>query len=417
MKYLSRVEGMKVYRLPDMSERVHIPMTGSSNIPGIGSHDQITLNHDLLFSPWMSAYPEMVRLVCQAKLKPLVLDLDDDIFTIANDSPNWKSWHQNDGKKSSVVEITQDAVDEGKYKREVSMGHTIVERAGRWFLVGPGINPIENVCEEIRAAALVTVSTERLKEVYGRFNPNIAVVPNGVDFEIWPANNVKNDGFIRLGLFGSNTHYRDWKEIAETLARILKEFPKVKLCFNSWYAVKEAYKQGARMDEMPLTPQFPDFFEELGLIEHPQVEIYGGTEINDWPKALANVGCDIGLAPLTNSAFNRGKSNLKYLEFSALRVPGVYEKLDPYQADVKHGENGFLASHPADWYSCIKRLIEDASLRKTMGNRAWSDVKARYDQKDISVRIAELYRPLKANGTEETTAERAKRMGLTLARA
>ncbi len=416
MKYLARIEGMIVKRLPDKSDRVHIPWDGESNIPGIGSHDSITAQNDVIFSPFMAGYKDMIRLVCQSSLKPVVIDIDDDILNIDPSNPNYKAWHVNDGKKPMMAEISEAEKDSRDLKDKVrNMDVAITEKDGKWFVVGNEPNYVHNVIDELRNAALVTVSTEHLKELYSKWNDNIMVLPNGVDFEIWPDNNRKDDGLIRLGLFGSNTHFKDWGEIAETLKRILGEFPNVRLCYNSWFVVKQKTRQGEAMEDMEKTPQFPDFFDKLGLIEHPQVEIYEGVEIQKWPKALANVGIDIGLAPLANLTFNKAKSNLKYLEFSALRIPSVYEKMEPYQDDVKHGENGFLASHPKDWYSCIKRLIEDKELRVRMGNRARLDVEKRYDEKDIAQKLANILPELKSsNNRELSLAARAKQSGLIL---
>ena len=143
------------------------------------------------------------------------------------------------------------------------------------------------------------------------------------------------------------------------------------------------------MDEIDKAPQFPDFFEKKGFLDHPQVEIIQPCEIQDYPKWLAETGIDIGLAPLKRSAFNEGKSNIKYLEFSALKIPGVYADIITYNDDVQHGHNGFLAGNPDEWYSCITRLIKDADLRRVIANRAHLDVKERYDQAKISAKLAD----------------------------
>lgn len=386
-KFLGQMDGFSVKRLPDHADRVHIPVSGECNVPGIGSHEEITAKNDVLVSQMQGAYEHSARMVCQAKMKPLILDLDDDILSLDRSNPNYQTWHRFDGKPELIMDIPYGEENSETWKENAKKwGAVIIQRGDKWFLVGHSMNFVKNVIEEIKAAALVTVSTKRLAEVYSRFNENVLVVPNSIDFDWWPANNRKNDGFIRLGLFGSNTHFKDWQEIGEVLVKILAEFPNVKLCYNSWFKITEA-KQGGTLAEQKKTPQFPDYFDKLGLIEHPQVEIYEGVDIQLWSKALSNVGIDIGLAPLASTTFNRAKSNLKYLEFSALKIPGVYEKLDPYQDDVKHGVNGLLASHPADWYSCIKRLIEDESMRRLMGNRAYADVKERYDQKNISAKL------------------------------
>ncbi len=86
-------------------------------------------------------------------------------------------------------------------------------------------------------------------------------------------------------------------------------------------------------------------------------------------------------------AFNKAKSNIKYLEFSALHIPGIYADLEPYNKDVVRGSNGFLATTYDQWIGCLRKLITDPVLRAEMGDKAFFDVKMRYDQANISKRL------------------------------
>ncbi len=79
---------------------------------------------------------------------------------------------------------------------------------------------------------------------------------------------------------------------------------------------------------------------------------------------------DIFLAPLEDSLFNRCKSGLKFLEYSALGIPGVYSRLEPYAELVIHGENGFLAADLSEWGEFLRRLILDPELRLGIGKAA-----------------------------------------------
>jgi glycosyltransferase involved in cell wall biosynthesis len=243
----------------------------------------------------------------------------------------------------------------------------------------------------VKAASGLTVSTETLKKEFEGYNSNICVVPNSIDFELWQKSEKKSDGIIRLGLFGSNTHYDDWKIIAELLKSILDEFPEVHLCFNSWFSAE--FEQGAMFNELGgRKPQFPDYFHDLGLIERSsQVEIYEPCQIQDWPRWMSEKGIDIGLAPLKESRFNDCKSNLRYLEFGALRVAGIYSDVPAFNQDIKEGENGFLAKNYDEWGKKLRRLIQDESLRRVMGNKAWQDVKNRYDQAVTVKRLADFF--------------------------
>ena len=83
---------------------------------------------------------------------------------------------------------------------------------------------------------------------------------------------------------------------------------------------------------------------------------------------------DIFIAPLQDNEFNHCKSSLKYLEYSALGVPGVYSQLPPYEFVVEHGVNGFLAESEADWVKYLTQLIEEPGLRTEIGTAAQNTI-------------------------------------------
>ena len=69
---------------------------------------------------------------------------------------------------------------------------------------------------------------------------------------------------------------------------------------------------------------------------------------------------DIGLAPLTQGIHEDCKSDLKYLEYGALGIPGIYSRHLVYSS-VKDGETGLLADGE-EWTDAILRLAHDADL-------------------------------------------------------
>jgi hypothetical protein len=80
----------------------------------------------------------------------------------------------------------------------------------------------------------------------------------------------------------------------------------------------------------------------------------------DWPRELARLG--VGLAPLSNSRFNRAKSRLKLLEMAALGVPCVVSPRSDYVRLHELGV-GTLASSPNDWYREVGRLLRVEAAR------------------------------------------------------
>lgn len=87
-----------------------------------------------------------------------------------------------------------------------------------------------------------------------------------------------------------------------------------------------------------------------------------GEPVDLWsyPAAVAKLG--IGICPLTDTRFNRGKSRLKALELSALGVPWVGSPRAEYRKLHALG-CGVLAEKPRHWYRELRRLRDDPVLR------------------------------------------------------
>lgn len=91
------------------------------------------------------------------------------------------------------------------------------------------------------------------------------------------------------------------------------------------------------------------------------------TTIENYPAALRNI--DVMLAPAVENDFFRGKSDLRFLEASALGIPGVYD-YGVYGSTVDDGETGFVAATPQEAHSCMDILRRDPETRREIGERA-----------------------------------------------
>ncbi len=156
------------------------------------------------------------------------------------------------------------------------------------------------------------------------------------------------DGPIKIGFMGSSTHQQDIQWLSPVLETLLEKYAgKVNLLF---WGCQPPEKLRDRPDVLWQAIQFQSYSEFAN---------YFSQQI-----------CDIFIAPLTTNEFNRAKSPLKYLEYSALGVPGVYSKIDPFESVVKDGENGLLATTQNEWFEKIKSLILSPNLRFTLASEA-----------------------------------------------
>lgn len=79
----------------------------------------------------------------------------------------------------------------------------------------------------------------------------------------------------------------------------------------------------------------------------------------------------IGLAPLMDTPFNRGKSFIKFLDIAAMGGVGVYSRRYPYTEIVEEGVNGLFAEDTSEaWYRCLAWLVEHPLEARRMAERA-----------------------------------------------
>lgn len=91
----------------------------------------------------------------------------------------------------------------------------------------------------------------------------------------------------------------------------------------------------------------------------------GSVELIRWAATIAE-SMDVGLIPLAATAFNTAKSRLKGIESMAVGVPWVASPRAEYRRLEKESRGGLLADSPKEWFSQVKRLMDDHVLRKEL---------------------------------------------------
>jgi glycosyltransferase involved in cell wall biosynthesis len=78
---------------------------------------------------------------------------------------------------------------------------------------------------------------------------------------------------------------------------------------------------------------------------------------------------DIGIMPLPDDEWAKGKCGFKALQYMALEIPTAVSPVGVNTSIVDHGVNGFICSSPQEWVESISALIEGKSLREQLGKR------------------------------------------------
>lgn len=88
--------------------------------------------------------------------------------------------------------------------------------------------------------------------------------------------------------------------------------------------------------------------------------------------------CDIGIMPLTDDLWSRGKCGYKLIQYMACGLPVVASPVGVNAQIVEEGTNGFLATTPEDWQRALTTLTQNATLRKSMGQSGRQKVEDHY---------------------------------------
>jgi glycosyltransferase involved in cell wall biosynthesis len=173
------------------------------------------------------------------------------------------------------------------------------------------------------------------------YNKNVVYNPTTIDTE--NLHNPKliktrrsHHGKIRIGWTGSHSTLKYLHEVEDVLKKITSENSSVEFLVIA--------------DRKP-SLSFPVTF--LPWNQH--------TEMEDLTQL------DIGIMPLPDDTWAKGKCGFKALQYMALQIPAVASPVGVNSTIIDNGNNGFLCSMPEEWEECLKKLIADVNLRTSMG--------------------------------------------------
>jgi glycosyltransferase involved in cell wall biosynthesis len=210
----------------------------------------------------------------------------------------------------------------------------------------------------------VTCSTEALRSLFLKYNKNVGMIPNRI--AVSTCKRKKRQDSFRILI--SNTDYfkltKSKNEFFSAIERIVSEYPFVIIV---------------------VVGSVPVFFEELKKKKPSNVEIVPGFigNYNDYLSLLLRLDVDAALVPLEESYSHSFKSNIKYLDFAAFGIPGVFSDVSVYNRTIVNGETGVLVDNTENgWYEGIRKIITDNEFTYRIVLRSFEDVSKNYNIKD-----------------------------------
>lgn len=189
--------------------------------------------------------------------------------------------------------------------------------------------------ELCRVSREITVGNNHLADYARRFNPRVTVIPSSIDTDAYrPVARPPNPRLV-IGWTGSSTSQQHLEQFAPVLRTVLGEVD------------AELHVHSDRSPEL----------EGIPFVWRPW---HPDTEVDELSRF------DIGIMPMPEDEFARGKGAMKALLYMSMGVPTVCSPITASEELVRHGENGFIARTAADWLGSL-RLLRDAGLRARVG--------------------------------------------------
>lgn len=227
-----------------------------------------------------------------------------------------------------------------------------------------------NIC---RIASHVMAGNPYLAEYASKFNEHVTIVPTTIDTEKYQVQRKANSDPPVIGWTGSYSTVQHLDTLRGALEKLAKlENFQVRVIGTPVYAV-----EGLHVEAMPWR---------------------AASEIDDLREI------DIGVMPLPDDDWSKGKCGLKALQFMALGIPTVCSPVGVNTDIIQDGENGFIAGTEQEWVEKLSDLLRSSELRRRLGDAGRRTVEEKYSAKTQAPRVFEILKSVVKNADVRETA-------------
>ncbi len=206
------------------------------------------------------------------------------------------------------------------------------------------------IAKIIELSRITIAGNEYLASYARQFTDHVTVIPTTIQTESISMQPKKTDNqTVCIGWTGSTTTMKHLKTALPFLKKITEKYPgkiTIKVISDSQFNVPEP--------EIHFCKWNPD------------------TEIEDLNEM------DIGIMPLPDDDWSKGKCGFKGLQYMSLGIPAVMSPVGVNTEIISDGENGFLAAHEQEWIEKLSLLIESPELREKLGKAGKKTVEEKY---------------------------------------
>lgn len=228
-----------------------------------------------------------------------------------------------------------------------------------WFKNEKKIEQILPLCTH------VTCGNSYLHDYAKKFNSNVSIIPSTVDTDHYVPIKRTYDKKVRIGWVGSHT--------------TIKHFEKI---LNVFKKIKEKYRENVEFivigDEHYKNTELE--IKVLKWENNKEVELFNSF--------------DIGVMPLPNNEWTKGKCGMKGLLYMSVGIPAVISAVGMNNDIIENGIDGFLPFGEEQWFDVLSKLIDDPKLRKKIGEKGRDKVIKKYSKDSVKDLYLNLYKSL-----------------------
>jgi len=218
----------------------------------------------------------------------------------------------------------------------------------------------------LRRSSLVLAGNSYLADYARPRARRVEILPTAVDVSRYPLRKHAETATVTLGWIGSRVTEMHLDELRDVLLR--------------------------------LTEVLPEIDVQLMVISDRDYDVPGLRVINKRWSEQSEVDdlllADVGLMPLEDTAWTRGKCGLKALQYMAAGIPAVCSAVGANNEIVAHGDSGYLCASASEWLDALAKLARDPGHRQRLGESGRHRVEECYSTTRVGQRLVDLLRSL-----------------------
>lgn len=230
-----------------------------------------------------------------------------------------------------------------------------------------------------KLADAVIVGSHYLAEWAERYNRNIFIIPTSVPFDLYAKNSRvyragAQDKLIMGWVGNAPAHYDNLQILAPVFQKLIKGGARFKFVLVGALKNDKVYQ----------------LFRTIDGLEAVLVDTLDWRDPENIAREIKQF--DLGLMPLIDNQWNRGKCAFKAIEYMACGVAPLVSAVGENVYLIQDGENGFLAKISQDWVEKINNLSDNKELLPLIGRRAQLTIKNQYS---FSANISKIIKIIK----------------------